>query len=126
MKQHGFTLIELITVLAIISVLASVSYPVYTQHIIKTRRIQAEISLLDLASSMERFYVMHHNYADAPEPQNENPSYQIKIVTADEQSYLLQAIPQNSQKQDIACGSLGFDGTGLKTISGNGKIADCW
>jgi type IV pilus assembly protein PilE len=125
MKQYGFTLIELIATLTIISIVASLSYPIYIQHIIKTRRLHAEVSLLDLASSMERFYALHHSYIGTPILQEHNPNYQIKIASANASYYLLQAIPQNSQKQD-RCGVLGFDAKGEKFFSKNDQANNCW
>ncbi len=54
--QRGFTLIELMIVVAIIAIIAAVAYPAYTQHIIKARRSDAEGALLNFANAMERYY----------------------------------------------------------------------
>lgn len=63
---NGFSLFELLIVLSIIGILASVAYPIYTHAIIKTRRAEAKIALINLANHMEIYYLENNNsYADA-------------------------------------------------------------
>jgi type IV pilus assembly protein PilE len=55
-KQYGFSLIELMIVLAIIGVLAKIAYPSYQDSMIKSRRADAKSALLELSVFMERLY----------------------------------------------------------------------
>ncbi len=131
-NNTGFTLIELLTTLAIISFLALISYPVYTSYLIKTRRIQAEVTLLNLANELEQYHLLHHTYAGATlsdlqiNPYTDNQMYRLVMSSATETSYLLNAYPMKTQKADQLCEALSLNQLGQKMISGNGKALDCW
>jgi type IV pilus assembly protein PilE len=55
-KQHGFTLIELMIALAVLSILTAIAYPSYQESMTKSRRADAKSALLELSVSMERLY----------------------------------------------------------------------
>ncbi len=67
MKQtnKGFTLIELMIVVAIIGILAGVAYPSYTSYVKKANRADAIDSLLLLSGRMEEFYMNNDTYVGA-------------------------------------------------------------
>lgn len=63
--EQGFSLFELLIVLVIIGILASISYPIYNQALRKTHRTEAKIALLNLAQQIEMYYLANNNsYAD--------------------------------------------------------------
>ncbi len=70
-NQKGMTLIELMIVVAIVGILASIAYPSYTQHIIDTRRKLAQSCLNEYALYMERFYTLNMTYVGATLPTGE-------------------------------------------------------
>ncbi len=55
-RSLGFTLIEVMIVVAIIGILAAIAYPSYQNQMQKTRRADAKASLMELAQFMERNY----------------------------------------------------------------------
>jgi type IV pilus assembly protein PilE len=131
-KQHGFTLLELITVVAMINILIMISYPAYTKHVIKTNRSHATVALLNMSAAMERYYVLNHSYEGASlfslemNEFTQSEHYQLQIKNSGQSHYQLEAIPQNAQQKDKACGTLSLDEVGRKGVSGEGSIQDCW
>lgn len=66
MKTHrlsGFTLIEVMVVVAIVGILAAVAYPAYTDQVRKGRRAEARAALVNLLQQQERFLTQHNTYA---------------------------------------------------------------
>jgi len=60
--SKGFTLVELMAVLAILAILAALVYPSYTQQVVKARRIEAQLALLDIMQRQEQYRALHHSY----------------------------------------------------------------
>lgn len=125
-SSKGFTLIELMIVVAIVGILAAIAYPSYLQYVESTRRSDAQGALSGLASAMERHYTTNSSYKNAAESgdtgspgiyPNEAPLdgstkfYDLKIQAADDSSYVLRATPKNGQAGD---GILELTSTGVK------------
>lgn len=66
LKNKGFTLIELMIVIAVVGVLAAIAYPSYQNHVIKTKRANMMADLQNMASQIESKKMMHGNYANIP------------------------------------------------------------
>ncbi len=131
--MKGFSLLEIVIVLAILSLLAAITYPSYTQYRFKTQRTDGQTALHTLALQMERYFTENNTYNNATfqklglsdkSPQN---LYQLKITPNNNgNGYQLDAMPIGSQAADQQCGTLSLDQKGKKMISGTGKIQDCW
>lgn len=132
MSQDGFTLLELLITLFIISILVTIGYPSYHQYVLTTHRVQAEIALLELNSAIERYFALYHTYYGATltnlevNPYTEGDYYSLSITNLSDTTYLLQAIPLGNQIYDKDCGTLMIDQYGERSISGKGNVTDCW
>lgn len=64
-KQVGFTLIELMIVVAILAILAAIAYPSYTQYKVRTNRVDIQSEIMQTAQRLQSYYVINHNYTNA-------------------------------------------------------------
>ena len=60
--SNGFTLVEILIVVAIIGILAAVAVPAYFNHVLRTRQAEAYHNLLDIKAAQEMFYAQYNNY----------------------------------------------------------------
>lgn len=113
--SRGFTLIEMLIVVAIIGIIAAIAYPSYMGYTERARRTEAQSALLGLANAMERHYTATNAYSGAgaggdtgapsiyPDEAPVDGSvkyYDLTINTANASSYILRATPKNAQSSD--------------------------
>lgn len=135
-RSGGFTLIELMIVVAIIGILASIAYPSYQENVRKTRRANAQADLMELAQWMERQYAQDYSYlvgGNQPtlpftaSPRTGTAFYSITFSgNVTQNGFTLQAQPTGAQTQDM-CGTLTLDNAGTKSATkGGSAVSDCW
>lgn len=126
----GFTLIELMVVVAIIGILASIAYPSYVEYVRRAKRADAQAIMMENAQFLERYFTTNGKYSLATLPKAQSPengpaNYNITTPTLTDTAYVIQAAPTGSFS-DPLCGTLTVSQTGARTESGTGSMADCW
>lgn len=138
MKKNGFTLIELMIVVAIVGILAAIAYPSYQEYVARARRADAKTVLLEATQFLERFYTQNGSYVVGTPPLppalpfTEAPKdggtkfYDISFVSSAAMTYQVQAVPKNGQAGD-RCGSLRINQANQKSVSGATVDSNfCW
>lgn len=128
----GFTLIELMIVVAVVAILSAVAYPSYQEHVRKSRRAQAKADLVEYSQLAERWHTTNNTYVGFALPTNQSPReagaparYNLAINTT-QSTFTITATAQASAGQDKdKCGNLGINQAGVKTNSA-GTLSDCW
>lgn len=65
-SEQGFTLIELMIVVAIVGILTAVAYPAYTDYVVRSKRAEAKQGLLEVAQLLERNFSVTNSYSSYP------------------------------------------------------------
>ncbi|KID58368.1 fimbrial protein [Pseudoalteromonas luteoviolacea] len=127
----GFSLIELVIVVAIVGVLASLAYPNYSSYIKRGARADAMTILLDAANKQEQYFVDNREYAsnlsDIGVPSTSENGYFNITVALSNGGYTLTATAANGPvKGDLECTSLSVNNLGIKTVTGTATADHCW
>jgi type IV pilus assembly protein PilE len=143
----GFTLIELIVAVGVMTILATIAYPAYTGAIRKAKRAEGRSALMQLMQEEERYFSQNNRYALIASNSTDKSARKFKWHSADspgksayeivasacagdviENCVQLIAKPGtdkvDASYKDPECGELGLASNGKRTASGKG--ASCW
>ena len=146
-RGGGFTLVELMIVLAIVGILASIAYPGYASYIARSRRIEGQMALLDILQQQERFYALHNTYvafsADSDDPvaqrfkwwsggEASGSAYELRGEACPDRDISecieVKAVPGtgrvDAKFRDAECGTLTLDSIGKRGPAGG--AVRCW
>lgn len=146
-RTAGFSLIEIMIVLAIVGILASIAYPGYNNYITRSRRIEGQMALLDILQQQERFYSLHNTYVAFSAESTDGPARRFKWWSGGDASgsayelrgeacpdrdisecIVVTAVPGTANVdgrfRDAECGSLTLNSIGQRGPSGLAKR--CW
>jgi type IV pilus assembly protein PilE len=136
-KSAGMSLIELLTVVSIVGILAAIALPSYTNYVMKTNRAAARACMSEASQFMERFYTTNMTYVGADAvltigcatESALNTRYTIDLSPASTQrTYTIRATPIGAQAtRDTECGVLTLNQAGLRTEGGTAtSTTPCW
>jgi type IV pilus assembly protein PilE len=144
-RTGGFTLVELMIVVAIVGILGALAYPSYAGYVTRTRRTEGMAALIDAMQRQERYHVQHNTYVafSAAEPGVDGftwwsgasalaSAYELDAHACPERGIAecveIRARPGTARVdahfRDPDCGALTLDSTGRQGAEGMG--ARCW
>ena len=125
--QKGFTLMEIMIVIAIIGILASIAIPSYQDYVKKGKAAEATATLADLRIKMEQFYQDNRTYVGGPCAPTSGAKYFTYTcsVAASANGYTLQALGKASEDMGNFTYTVDQANTKSSTYDGISKGA-CW
>jgi len=138
-RHSGFTLIEILIVVAILGILVSIALPAYQNSVIRSGRAEAKGELVQVASDLERYFSNFNTYITDALPLN-TPAVAARTRTTRTGLYVIgvaacaggviancfiaTATPQGDQAAD-ACTTITLTNTGVRGATG-GTVDECW
>ena len=137
-RVAGFTMIEMLIIVAVIAILGVVAFPSYSAYMVRAHRSAASSFMLEVASRQERALLDSRGYATSlaglpgmtvPESVARNytlttTSPRTGITTP---SYEVKAVPIGRQlARDTKCATLTITEAGTRAVTGTGTVSSCW
>lgn len=131
-KSYGFTLIELMIVVAAIAILAAIALPSYKEYVQKSRRSDAMSAMGRMQLAMERWRADNPSYAKGAAPSGQypgdavptSPYYNFALSGQGTTGYTVTATRAGAQADD-RCGTLTYTFTGDLSAKPQWATASC-
>ena len=127
-RSRGFTLIELMIVVAIVGILSTVALPSFEGALQKARRAELVVAALMVQTAQERFRSNNTVYGDSltalgVPAATTGRHYTLEIATSDANGFALLATARGLQTRDTACRHMSLASTGIDVVYRSGPDA---
>lgn len=141
-NTSGFTLVEVMIVVAILGILVAIAYPSYVQQMQRSGRSDARVEITEAAQRLQRCFTTTSSYAPAAGLCSVADQLRGPGITSQEGFYLVTgvltpttytitatAVAGLRQINDVDCRTFTLDQTGVRTARDSGNVdntAECW
>jgi len=139
-RSIGFTLLEMMVVVAVFGILATIAIPYYIGDVHKGQRADATTSLRDLANRLERYYSDNNTYATAtigagvtatdvlPASASKQGYYTLSFSSQSATAYVIKAtrVSSGPLAGDTECGDFSLSSTDVRSVTGTLPWNRCW
>ena len=139
LRMRGVTLIELMVVIMVLAILASIAVPSYRRFLLRSQRTEAMRALMQAQTAQEKFFLQNNMYSDdltgAPDAgglgllaTTDTGKYDLALV-ATAATFTVTATAKDGQRQDEDCLEFSINQAGTRTAEdegGTATTAACW
>lgn len=129
-SNRGFTLIEIMIVIAIVGIVITIGYPSLTEYVKKARRTEIISLLSEQAQILERHYSKHNAYTSVTGLSAGNDFYTIDRTVLTDQNFTLTAVRRSGSSMAAdKCGDFRITNTGVRSVenaTAGVTAKDCW
>lgn len=123
-SRQGFTLIELVIVVAIVGILAAIALPSYREYVVRGNRAAAQATMMEIANREQEYFLANRSYASKatleangyalPADVSRNYSYGITLDAGPPVGFTINFTAEGGQESD---GDLSLTSAGIKSPS---------